>query len=73
MSQGRLLRWDFGVKSVREQETKTPRGPNNLIITAPQSKQKWQAQSVHCQWRLSFVKPIQEVGSQATRTMLSDK
>jgi len=56
-----------------EKETKTPRGPNNLIIPAPQSKQKWQAQSVHCQWRLSFVKPIQEVGSQATRTMPSDK
>lgn len=57
----------------REKETKTPGGPNNLIIPAPQSKQKWQPQSVHCQWRLSFVKPIQEVGSQATRTMPSDK
>ncbi|MEQ2237812.1 hypothetical protein ILYODFUR_026932 [Ilyodon furcidens] len=57
----------------REKETKTPQGPNNLIIPAPQSKQKWQPQSVHCQWRLSFVKPIQEVGSQATCTMPGDK
>lgn len=57
----------------QERETKTPQGPNNLIIPAPQSKQKWQAQSVHCQWRLSFVKLIQKVGSQATRTMPSDK
>lgn len=57
----------------QEGETKSPQGPNNLIIAALQSKQKWQAQSVHCQWRLSFVKLIQKVGSQATHTMPSDK
>lgn len=63
-----------GVRSARgESKQILPEGPNNLIIPAPQSKQKWRAQSVHCQWPRSFVKLIQEVGSQATRTMPSDK